>query len=339
MTESRNPPLPVKRALRREAFFGCCVCGDPIVDYHNIVEYGYEKHFRIQDMMVLCPNHHRKATKGSLKEVEQRRWKASPFNKRRGNVNGKLSTDSSQCKVQIGSTTFIGRGRSPLLMIDDVSLLELSVNPDGYVQLTVSLFDQDGALLARIFENDWESGNAELFDINADDQVLSIRANKSDIRLVVDMRTNPITLRAELWFHGAKFKLGSKSVGFLGHSEFEMHSGIVEGHCLIVDTATRTFQIMRPEDRAVGVQSTFAESLDGDVVNRSSGSALVPRAQIQLSGFSITSAKGLNIGGPADVSLRNMEIRGNEPLKTAGDVQVRADDLRCHPMVRPSNSE
>ena len=82
--ETRNTPDPIKRQLRQEAAFGCCVCGFPILQYHHIVQWKDDQHFRPEDMMVLCPNDHDRATKGAFPEAEQRRWKANPYNKERG---------------------------------------------------------------------------------------------------------------------------------------------------------------------------------------------------------------------------------------------------------------
>jgi len=53
-----RPPVPadVRRRLRQEAGFGCCVCGFPIYDYQHIVPYSVRAHFDPPDMMILCPN-------------------------------------------------------------------------------------------------------------------------------------------------------------------------------------------------------------------------------------------------------------------------------------------
>lgn len=69
-------PLPVKRQLRQEAGFGCCVCGLPIIQYHHIIPRAIEEHNRPEDMMIFCPNHHDAATKGAMTESQQRSYKA-----------------------------------------------------------------------------------------------------------------------------------------------------------------------------------------------------------------------------------------------------------------------
>jgi 5-methylcytosine-specific restriction endonuclease McrA len=62
MEVQREPPAHVKRQLRQEAGFGCCVCGYPFYEYHHIREFALDSHHDPKDMMVLCPNHHHQAT-------------------------------------------------------------------------------------------------------------------------------------------------------------------------------------------------------------------------------------------------------------------------------------
>ena len=78
----RKIPSDVARQLRQEAGFGCCKCGFPLIQYHHIVEWADDQHFRVADMMVLCPNHHDQATKGAMPEPQQRLLKVNPYNTR-----------------------------------------------------------------------------------------------------------------------------------------------------------------------------------------------------------------------------------------------------------------
>jgi hypothetical protein len=36
MKKNREIPSEIKRQLRQEAGFGCCICGIPIIEYHHI---------------------------------------------------------------------------------------------------------------------------------------------------------------------------------------------------------------------------------------------------------------------------------------------------------------
>ena len=87
---TRDIPLPVKRQLRQESGFGCCLCGNPIIEYHHIQPFGRQQTHDPVHMMTLCPLHHHEATVGGLTEEEQRRSKDDPANIRHGYVEGLL---------------------------------------------------------------------------------------------------------------------------------------------------------------------------------------------------------------------------------------------------------
>jgi hypothetical protein len=122
---SRNTPAAVARLLRQEAGFGCCVCGTPILQYHHIVEWADEQHFRPQDMMVLCPTHHDQATKGAMPEVEQRQYKAAPNNIKRGLVDGTLKVRQDYCAASFGSVMMVGEGT--FLQMDGKNVLGFNI--------------------------------------------------------------------------------------------------------------------------------------------------------------------------------------------------------------------
>lgn len=111
MSNTRPPtPAAVAYQLRREAAFGCCVCGNPIVQYHHIVPYAVEPHFRPEDMMALCPNHHDEANSGAMTARRQRRYKAEPYNHKRGFAQGLLTITGQALTAFLGGNTFSGGG-------------------------------------------------------------------------------------------------------------------------------------------------------------------------------------------------------------------------------------
>lgn len=125
-------PSSVARQLRREAGYGCCVCGFPVFEYHHIVPFSVEPHFRPEDMMVLCKNCHGRATAGAFPEREQRDAKARPRNIRAGVAQGQLQAQGSRYP-RIGSMLFIGEG--PLLIVDGLPLLSL-FRQNGSIELS-----------------------------------------------------------------------------------------------------------------------------------------------------------------------------------------------------------
>ena len=108
MPEAR-PSIPqrVKRQLRQEAGFGCCLCGYPYIQFHHIVPWAEDQHNRSEDMMVLCARCHHLATTGALTEADQRKFKDRPKNIVDGEVRGLLHVNQKELVVQVAGGTSI----------------------------------------------------------------------------------------------------------------------------------------------------------------------------------------------------------------------------------------
>ncbi|MEJ0062551.1 MAG: HNH endonuclease signature motif containing protein [Alphaproteobacteria bacterium] len=152
---SRRTPADIARQLRREAGFGCCICGNPIFQYHHIIEWKDDQHHRPEDMMVLCPNHHDQATKGAMTEAEQRKFKASPRNIQDGLAKGRLAVRQNYCAASFGSVTVVGEG--PFLRMADEDIIEFSLGEDGNLELSIKLYSENDDLLLKIERNEWTS--------------------------------------------------------------------------------------------------------------------------------------------------------------------------------------
>ena len=206
---SRNIPAAVARRLRQEAGFGCCECGNPILQYHHIVEWSEDQHFRPEDMMVLCPTHHDKATKGAMPEAEQRRLKANPHNIQRGLAKGLLAVKQDYCAANFGSVTVIGDG--PFLRMNGEDILGFNIG-DNNLQISLRLFSEADELLVEIDRNEWISGDPLPWDIEADWQVLTLRERARQISLSLNAKAVPIEIRAELWRAGKRVLLDSNGI-------------------------------------------------------------------------------------------------------------------------------
>jgi hypothetical protein len=195
---SRKTPPAVARELRKEAGFGCCECGSPILQYHHIVEWAEDHHFRTKDMMALCPNHHDQATKGAMPEAEQRALKANPWNIRHQMAKGLLAVRQNYCAVDFGAVSWVGEG--PCLRIDGEDIFGLTLD-DGNLAISLRLFSQDGERLVEIDRNEWIAGDPLPWDIEADWQRLTIRNRSRNISLSLNAKANPLELRAQFWFN------------------------------------------------------------------------------------------------------------------------------------------
>ena len=75
----RHIPSKVSEKIRRDAGFGCIVCGDLVVEYEHIepsfadaIEHDPEK------MTLLCPKHHSRVTKGLISKKQIWKYKENP---------------------------------------------------------------------------------------------------------------------------------------------------------------------------------------------------------------------------------------------------------------------
>lgn len=253
-TEGSRPSAPaaVKRQLRQEAGFGCCVCGLPIYQYHHIVPWAVDPHFRPADMMILCPLHHDAASKGALTEEQQRAAKSSPRNIAEGLTFGELAINQSYLALAIGGVFLVGDG--PLLTVDGETLLRTRLGEDNELLLSVRLFDRQDQLLAEIDDNEWITGDPLPWDLESDHQRLVIRSAPYGIALSIDAKQEPIRLRGELWRNGERIRLRPSGLE-LGDSIGFADIGLVQMGIDVVTGENRTI-------RAFGPSGAFASEAD-----------------------------------------------------------------------------
>jgi len=202
-------PEPIKRKVRQQCGFGCCKCGLPIIEYHHIVPRSEEP----DDIMLLCPTHHREATTDAMRKPEQLSLKANPFNIENNKVEGQLKINQRHPVMGIGTVQFVGEG--DFILVDNESLLSMSVN-EGRLEISAKLYDPGGELIAQIENNEWISGDPLPWDLTASFQHLKISHKKRAIDLQIDASVFPIQIRAELWKNNQNFHLEPNQLRFDG---------------------------------------------------------------------------------------------------------------------------
>jgi hypothetical protein len=220
----KRPAVPdaVKRILRQEAAFGCCACGNPILEYHHIIEWSEERHFRPEDMMVLCPLCHNKASKHAFPEKEQRWCKANPFNQRRGLAKGLLSVPQDYAALNCGGAILVNEG--PFVIVDGQEVIAMRVE-SGILYLSLLLNDADGNTLCKVVDNEWTAGDPLAWDIEADWQKLVLRQRPRHISMSLDLKSKPITLLGEFWSNGNSIKITPSALTFRAPGIVDAHLG------------------------------------------------------------------------------------------------------------------
>jgi hypothetical protein len=212
-------PGPIKRLLRQEAGFGCCICGIPILQYHHIIKWADEQHFRPEDMMVLCPLHHDQVTKGAMSENEQRQHKCEPVNIRKHRVKGLLELRQNYCAASFGSVIIVSEG--PFLQINGESILSLDLG-EGNLEVSIRLFSSADEPLLEIVRNEWTSGDPLPWDIEANWQTLTLRERAQKITLSLNGREIPLEVRGELWRGGRFYRIDRDRIHVGGTPSMKM---------------------------------------------------------------------------------------------------------------------
>jgi hypothetical protein len=210
----RDIPNAVKRVLRQEAGFGCCICGHPFIEYHHIVPFAAEGSHNPEDMMALCPIHHHQCTVQALSVEAQREAKTSPFNRMRGFADGQLVSSSRIIAVEAGSNQFVGSGFK--FVVDEEPLLSLRTDEAGRLLLSVNLYGPDDELLLVISDNEWISGDPLPWDIEYGYNVLTLRRAERRVSLDIDARSVPVAIAGEMWRKNQNFSLRHDSLKFNG---------------------------------------------------------------------------------------------------------------------------
>jgi len=238
MDERRpKPPADVALALRQEAKFGCCRCGFPFFDYHHIVPWSVEEHFRVEDMMILCPNCHRMATHGGLTEREQRRFKLHPHNVRKGYASGLVRLADGVPAVNIGGTVLVNHG--PVLAFGDEPVLSLGSNEESGLSVSLTMKDRDGRVLLLVQDNEWMADGGT-WDLETGYRWMRLRERRHRVTFELNGTTWPIHVRGSLWEEGRHIFLGPQGLSFGGAKKS------VQFHNVTFAATYLAFDLFRP---------------------------------------------------------------------------------------------
>ncbi|MFG3380886.1 hypothetical protein [Streptomyces sp. NPDC047999] len=208
-----------------------------------MVPYSRDQHFRVEDMMLLCPLCHDMATKGVFSDAQQREIQRAPFNVRKGLTGGMLYTRQNYCAVLAGGVLLVGEG--PVIIADGEPLLTLSPDEGGHVRISATLRDEYGSLIALIEDNEWLSGDSTVWDMESDHQKLVIRSAANHVALNLNMKGEPAHLRAKFWHAGYMVDLRGIGIRINGmNAGLKVSKGLAfAGIALDLDTAIPRIQL------------------------------------------------------------------------------------------------
>lgn len=231
MTESqeRYIPLPVRRVLRQEAYFGFAKCGSPILEYHHIVPWAEDNHNDPNHMVALCPTHHRQF--GKLDRQRSYDLKSNPRNKLVNKLYGELGTDKQINSFLVGSNTYED---TPIVF----SYFERPII--SYIieenQALLDVYIPRGDMWPDVFikRNDMIINSGDAWDIEFRTNYLKIQKKSCESFFELDLRQEVGLISGAFSIGGNEFRFSPTSTNIRGASISNSHyvrcgGGIVYG--------------------------------------------------------------------------------------------------------------
>ncbi|MFC4557847.1 HNH endonuclease [Virgibacillus kekensis] len=202
MSNERYIPLPLKRKVRKAAYFRCIICGNPIIEYHHIVPFHRVKEHSSDNLVALCPEHHHRADCGEIPLGSINKFRENPFNRDKNHISKDFFLSNySALRTRVGSNVYI---RTPkILIVDNQSLITITPDNDDNALLNAKFYDSKDMLVAEIKDNEWFAYQTpKLWDISYSPGHLKINRSKGDILMEFKLSDGNIDLRAEMYYHG-----------------------------------------------------------------------------------------------------------------------------------------
>ncbi|WP_165356417.1 HNH endonuclease [Sphingosinicella sp. BN140058] len=177
----------MKREVRRSCGFGCVVCGMPIFHYDHIVEFAEGGEHAVENLALLCPNHHQDKTSGRLSRNSVAARRANPHNLRRGMTPGYALARGEAIETHLGNLIVKdGEGGEDfhVLSINGNSFLTVH-HEEGGVTFSARLTDDEGRTLLRV-DHGSLSVSTQVWDYRYEGTRLSIRTEAGRIALEAD---------------------------------------------------------------------------------------------------------------------------------------------------------
>lgn len=198
-----NTPSAVERPLRQEAGFGCVKCGHPYIEYHHIIPYAEEQHFRQEDMMAVCGNCHPAVSK--LGRDLQRELKAKPYNVSKGVMQGALVFDKRELAFKVGGSHYINV--PTMLQYRDIPIVSCKLS-DGQAKVSLNLLGPDNKTVLKIDDNDVTFRVDDLWDFEYKHNYAVARYAHRDVAMTLDFRGAEATIEGKIWLGGKQATLG-----------------------------------------------------------------------------------------------------------------------------------
>ena len=198
LSTCRNALDSIKSQLKREANFGCAVCGCPILEGAHIIPFQESHEFLAEDMITLCPTCHSRAHTGEFSQDSLREFKKNPHN--RSTLQDRFFIENTDLVVNIGSTRFVNAHR--IFVINDFDILTVDRDENNNLNLNVSFFDATNKFVGSILDNEWVVDATFKWQINYKSRNLVIRNQQRNILLDLRLQSGELVMTGMLYYLG-----------------------------------------------------------------------------------------------------------------------------------------
>ncbi|MCX5513832.1 HNH endonuclease [Kaistia algarum] len=206
----RRIPADVARKLRQEAGFGCAKCGHPYLEYHHIVPWRDDQHYRVEDMVALCANCH--ANIDVYRADRQYQLKYKPKNIVEDRVQGFLDFDKRDLIFRVGGNWF--ENVDTMIQFRNTPIVSARII-DNQARVSLNLFNSAGRLVLQVVDNEIALRASTFWDFECRQGVAIARSATRSIALRMDFQGNEASIEGEIWMGGKAVRLGREetSVG------------------------------------------------------------------------------------------------------------------------------
>ena len=218
MNGYRRPGLPasVARQLRQQAGFGCAKCGHPYIEYHHIVPWAQEQHFRPEDMVALCGNCHPSVS--ILGNDRQYAIKANPFNIAEGRFQGALAYDKRDLTFKVGGNWYAD---TPIILrLCNTPLISCRLK-NGQAMISLMMLDEECHQTLAIQDNEIIFRTDDMWDFKYSHNLITAHSAPRDVQLKIDLRGEEAIIEGKLQIGKAKIELSANETVLPGYNSMK----------------------------------------------------------------------------------------------------------------------
>ena len=214
-------PQAIQNQLKKEAFYGCVICGCPVLEFVDFNQKGtypdesrQQEVFLPENMVAICPSHNTKFQTGEIDYTFLASSKNSPFN----NVHDDLAfatTSPDELAVSLGGCTFVNTSR--LLVVDDFDLINIRRMDQRFIVMDVNFFNKNNELVGIMFENSWSSERSKIGDwsieyLRPKRLIISNKRENMSFEARIENGNHLRLLADGLWYNSRKIQINRSEV-------------------------------------------------------------------------------------------------------------------------------